>query len=305
MKSNFYNVFAAIIGKTNAGKSTLMNLLVGDKVAIVSDKPQTTRTRIHGIITKENTQFVFIDTPGFHRAKNKLSDHMLKSARSGAAGADVILLMADAANKISQSETALIESFKPLGIDVILLLNKVDTVRDKTKLLELIESYSKLFEFAEIIPISAKTGENTDKILPVLQKYATGAEQNYFPGDITTDQAEKVWLAEIVREKVLLSMFEEIPHGVAVEIEAFEETKTNSGKPLIDLSVVIICEKASHKGMLIGKQGANLKKMGTAARLEMEEYFKSKVNMKMWVKVKENWRNKEGFIADLGLDADA
>jgi len=284
-----------------------MNLLVGDKVAIVSEKPQTTRTRIHGIITQENTQFVFIDTPGFHRAKNKLSDHMLKSARSGAAGADVILMTADCTKKISQSETALVESFKPLGIDVILLLNKVDLVKDKTKILTLIEDYSKLFEFAEIIPISAKTGETTEKILPALQKYSTENEndEHYFPGDISTDQAEKAWLAEIVREKVLLSMFEEIPHGVAVEIETFEETKTNSGKPLIEISVVIICEKASHKGMIIGKQGANLKKMGTAARLEMEEYFKSKVNMKLWVKVKENWRNKEGFIADLGLNADA
>jgi GTP-binding protein Era len=276
---------------------------VGDKVAIVSEKPQTTRTRIHGIITQENTQFVFIDTPGFHRAKNKLSDHMLKSARSGAAGADVILMMADATKKISTIDFSFIEKFE----NVILLLNKVDLIKDKTKILKLIEEYAKLFEFAEIIPISAKTGENTEKILPALQKYASGNEngEHYFPGDISTDQAEKAWLAEIVREKVLLSMFEEIPHGVAVEIEAFEESKTNSGKPLIEISVVIICEKASHKGMLIGKQGANLKKMGTAARLEMEEYFKSKVNMKLWVKVKENWRNKEGFIADLGLNADA
>ncbi|MCL2637440.1 MAG: GTPase Era [Oscillospiraceae bacterium] len=301
------NVFAAIVGKTNAGKSTLMNLLVGDKVAIVSDKPQTTRTRIHGIITQNETQFVFIDTPGFHRAKNKLSDHMLKSARSGAAGADVILFMVDSTKKISPTELSLIESFKELGIDVILLLNKVDLVKDKTKLLTLIEEYSRLFEFGEIIPVSAKSGINTENILLALQKYAaeTGNDEHYFPGDITTDQAEKVWLAEIVREKVLQSMFEEIPHGVAVEIESMEESKTNSGKPLIELSVVIICEKASHKGMIIGKQGANLKKMGSAARLEMEEYFKSKVNMKLWVKVKENWRNKESFIADFGLDADA
>jgi GTP-binding protein Era len=228
---------------------------------------------------------------------------MLKSARSGAAGADVILMMADATKKISTIDFSFIEKFE----NVILLLNKVDLIKDKTKILTLIEEYSKLFEFAEIIPISAKTGENTEKILPALQKYASENEndEHYFPGDISTDQAEKVWLAEIVREKVLLSMFEEIPHGVAVEIETFEETKTNSGKPLIEISVVIICEKASHKGMLIGKQGANLKKMGTAARLEMEDYFKSKVNMKLWVKVKENWRNKEGFIADLGLNADA
>jgi len=282
-----------------------MNLLVGDKVAIVSEKPQTTRTRIHGIITQENTQYVFIDTPGFHRAKNKLSDHMLKAARSGAAGADVILMTADCTKKISGVELSLIESFKELGADVILLLNKVDLLKDKTGILALIDDYLKLFEFAEIIPISAKNAVNTEKILPALQKYASRTDEFYFPGDITTDQAEKIWLAEIVREKILLSMFEEIPHGVAAQIESLEETKTNSGKPLIEISVVIICEKSSHKGMIIGKQGANLKKMGMAARLEMEDYFKSKVNMKLWVKVKENWRNKEGFIADLGLDADA
>jgi GTP-binding protein Era len=300
------NVFTAIAGRTNAGKSTLMNLLVGDKVAIVSEKPQTTRTRIHGIITKENTQFIFIDTPGFHRPKTRLSDHMIKQARSGVAGADVVLMMVDSAKKISASDTALIESFKPLGIDVILLLNKVDLVKDKTLLLTLIEQYSKLYEFAEIIPISAKKGENTGNILSALEKYASESENGefYFPDDISTDQAEKVWLSEIVREKLLLSMYEEIPHGIAVEVESMTETKTNRDKPIIDLSVVIICEKASHKGMVIGKQGVNLKKIGSEARLEMEEYFNSKVNMKLWVKVKEDWRNKEGFIAELGLGSD-
>jgi GTP-binding protein Era len=301
------NVFAAIAGRANTGKSTLMNLLVGDKVAIVSDKPQTTRTQIRGIITKDGTQFVFTDTPGFHRAKNRLSEHMVKQARSGVAGADVILMTADSTKRITPADIALIESFKPLGIDVILLLNKVDLVRDKTKLLALIEEYMKHYEFAEIIPVSAKTGENTDRILSVLGKYATESEngEHYFPEDISTDQAEKVWLAEIIREKLLRSMFEEIPHGIAVEIESMTEAKTNRDKPIIDLSVVIICEKASHKGMIIGKQGALLKKIGSEARLEMEEYFKTKINMKLWVKVKEDWRNKEGFIADLGLNADS
>jgi GTP-binding protein Era len=294
-------VFAAIAGKTNAGKSTLMNLLVGDKVAIVSAKPQTTRTRIHGIITQSGTQYVFIDTPGFHKPKNRLSDHMVKSARTATAGADVILMAADCTKKISQAEYALIENFKTLEIDVILLLNKVDLVRDKTKLLTLMEEYGKLYSFAEIIPISAKTGENTDKILPALQKYAVeGAHA--FPDDISTDQGEKIWLSEIVREKLLTAMHEEIPHGIAIEIESMDEAKTNRGKAIFDLSVIIYCEKASHKGMIIGKQGENLKKIGTEARHEMEEYFKAKVNMKLWVKVKEDWRNKEGFIADLGLN---
>jgi len=307
------NVFTAIAGKANTGKSTLINLLVGDKVAIVSAKPQTTRTRIHGIITKRNicsepgtdseTQFVFIDTPGFHKARNRLSEHMVKQARSGVAGADVVLMIADCSKKISAAEIALTESFKEQNAVVILLINKVDLIRDKTKLLNIIDGYSKLYEFAEIIPISAKTGENTDKILPALEKYAIEGEHS-FPDDISTDQAEKVWLSEIVREKILLSMHEEIPHGAAVEIESMEESKTNSGKPIIDISVVIICEKASHKGMIIGKHGENLKRIGTAARLEMEDYFECKVNMKLWVKVKEDWRNKEGFIAELGLSAE-
>jgi GTP-binding protein Era len=297
------SVFAAIAGRANTGKSTLMNLLVGDKVAIVSEKPQTTRTRIHGIITKDDTQYVFIDTPGFHRAKNRLSEHMVKQARSGVAGADVVLMTADCTKRISPADKALIESFKPLEADVILLLNKVDLVKDKSKLLLLIEEFSKLYSFTEIIPISAKTGENTGKILPALQKYAVEGEHG-FPDDISTDQAEKVRLAEIVREKLLRGMYEEIPHGIAVEIETFEESKTNRGKAIVDLSVVIVCEKASHKGMIIGKQGANLKKIGEASRLEIEEYLECKVHMKLWVKVKENWRNKEGFIADLGLNAE-
>ncbi|MCL2108907.1 MAG: GTPase Era [Oscillospiraceae bacterium] len=303
MTENCKNVFAAIAGRANTGKSTLLNRLVGDKVAIVSDKPQTTRTLIHGILTKADTQYVFIDTPGLHRARNRLSEHMVKQARSGAAGADVILMTADCTKKISQADKSLTEGFSGGG-DVILLLNKVDLIKDKTKLLQLIEEYAKLHDFAAIIPISAKTGENTDKILPAIEKYATAAENHYFPDDITTDQAEKVWLAEIIREKLLRSMYEEIPHGIAVEIESLSDSKTNTGKPILDISAVIICEKATHKGMIIGKQGANLKKIGTEARLEMEDYFISKVNMKIWVKVKEDWRNKEGFIAELGLAAE-
>ncbi|MCL2020419.1 MAG: GTPase Era [Oscillospiraceae bacterium] len=300
------NVFAAIAGKANTGKSTLMNLLVGDKVAIVSEKPQTTRTRIRGIITRGEVQYVFIDTPGFHRAKNRLSEHMVKQARSEIAGADVVLLTVDGVKKISQSEKTLIDNFRVLGTDVILLINKVDLIKDKTKILGLIEEYSLLYEFREIIPISAKTGVNTEKILSALEKYAkdSGNGEHYFPDNLSTDQAEEVWLAEIVREKLLHSMFEEIPHGIAVEIESMEETTTNGGKPLIEISVVIVCEKASHKGMIIGKQGANLKKTGSEARLEIEGYFGCKVNMKLWVKVKENWRNKEALIADFGLNSD-
>lgn len=295
------NVFAAIAGRANTGKSTLINLLVGDKIAIVSDKPQTTRTLIHGIITKNDTQFVFIDTPGVHRARNRLSEHMVKHARTGAAGADVVLLTFDCTKKISPTDKALIESYQG---DVILLLNKVDLIKDKGKILTLIEEFSALHDFAEIIPISAKTGVNTERILPALEKYATEAEQHYFPENLSTDQAEKIRLSEIIREKLLQSMYEEIPHGIAVEIESMNEDKTNKGSAIFDISAVIICEKETHKGMIIGKQGANLKKIGSEARLEMEQYFDCKVNMKLWVKVKEDWRNKEGFIADLGLNAE-
>ncbi|MCL1823852.1 MAG: GTPase Era [Oscillospiraceae bacterium] len=297
------NVFAALAGRANTGKSTLINLLVGDKVAIVSEKPQTTRTRIQGIITRDETQFVFTDTPGFHRARNKLSEHMVKHARSSIAGADIVLLLHDCTKKFTKTDAELIDSLKGLDLPVILFLNKVDLMKDKTKLLPLIEEYSRVCEFEEIMPISALTGENTGHILSVLEHYADEGE-HYFPSDISTNQAEKVWLSEIVREKLLLCMYEEIPHGIAVEIESMEESKTNRGKPIIDMSVVIYCEKDSHKGMIIGKQGENLKKIGKESRLEIEDYMKCKVNIKLWVKVKEDWRNKEGFIADLGLSSD-
>ena len=295
--------FIAITGRANAGKSSLTNLLVGEKVAIVSDKPQTTRTRINGVLTKGETQYVFIDTPGMHKPKNKLSEHMVKSIRSSVEDVNAVLLMVDATKKLSSIETNLIEGFKANKQNVILLVNKVDLIKDKTALLKILDEYSKLYDFAEIIPISVKNRINTNLILPAVDKYAIEGP-HYFDDNLPTDQPEKIWLAEIVREKILRSMHEEIPHGVAVEIESLEESKTNKGEDIVDLGVVIICEKASHKGMIIGKQGAMLKKIGSIARTEMEDYFGTKVNMKLWVKVQEDWRNKDSFIAQLGLNAE-
>ena len=298
------SVFVAITGRPNAGKSSLTNLLVGEKVAIVSEKPQTTRMKINGILTNGEMQYVFIDTPGMHKAKTKLSEEMVKSIKNSIEDVDIAVLMVDATKKLSKIEENLIENFKIRKLNVILLINKVDLIKDKSELLKIIELLSKQYDFAEVIPVSVKKQINTELILPAINKFAKESP-HYFPDDLPTDQPEKVWLSEIVREKILRTMHEEIPHGVAVEIESLEETKTNKGEDIVDIGVLIICEKASHKGMLIGKQGAMLKKIGSIAREDLEDYFECKVNMTMWVKVNEDWRNKEAFILEIGLGADS
>lgn len=296
------SVFAAITGRPNAGKSSLTNFLVGEKVAIVSEKPQTTRTKINGILTKGETQYVFIDTPGMHKAHNRLSEEMVKSIRNSMEDVDVVVFMVDATKKISKIEEELLKDYKNRQLDVILLINKVDLISDKSRLLQIIDELSKKYDFTEVIPVSIKKQINTELILPAIDKFAKESP-HFFPDDLPTDQPEKIWLAEIVREKILRTMHEEIPHGVAVEIETIEETKTNKGEDIVDIGIVIICEKASHKGMLIGKQGAMLKKIGSVAREDLEDYFGTKVNMTLWVKVNENWRNNEAFILEMGLGA--
>ena len=298
------SAFIAITGRPNAGKSSLTNLLVGEKIAIVSEKPQTTRTKINGILTKGEIQYVFIDTPGMHKPRTRLSEEMVKSVRNSIEDVDVAILMIDATKQLSKIEETLADSFKSRKLKVILLINKVDLIKDKSSLLKIIDNASKLYDFEEIIPISVKKGINTELILPAVDKFAKESP-HFFPDDLPTDQPEKIWLAEIVREKILRTMQEEIPHGVAVEIESLDETKTNKGENIADIGVVIICEKASHKCMLIGKQGTVLKKIGSMAREDLEDYFGTKVNMKLWVKVKEDWRNKEGYILELGLGADS
>ncbi len=297
------SVFVAVTGRPNAGKSSLTNLLVGEKVAIVSEKPQTTRTRINGVLTKDETQFVFIDTPGMHKAATKLSEQMIKTISNSISDVEVAILMVDATKKPNAIEEKLAADFKKCGTDVILLLNKVDLIKNKSEILKIIENYSSLYDFKEIIPISVKNQINTDLILPIIEKYAVESP-HFFDDDLPTDQPEKIWLAEIVREKILNSMYEEIPHGTAVQIESMEFSKTNKGEDIVDIGVVIICEKQSHKGMIIGKQGSMLKKIGKIAREEMESYFEQKVNMKIWVKVKEDWRNSDVLITDFGLNAE-
>lgn len=293
------NAFIAITGRANAGKSSLTNLLVGEKVSIVSEKPQTTRNRINGVLTKGDTQFVFIDTPGMHKPKTKLSEHMVKSIRTSVDDVDCAILMADVTKKLSSIEQDLIRSFASHGTEVILLLNKIDLLKSKSEVLGIIQQYSELYDFAEIIPISVKNRINTDKILPILEKYAVEGE-HFFPDDIATDRTERFMCAEIVREKVLWTMQEEIPHGVAVDIESFK-TREKNGRELIDIGVVIICEKDSHKGMIIGKGGEKLKTIGSLARKDMEELLDAQVNLQCFVKVKEDWRNRERFISDMGL----
>ncbi len=297
------SVFVAITGRPNAGKSSLTNLLVGEKVAIVSEKPQTTRTRINGVLTNGETQFVFIDTPGMHKAATKLSEQMIKTISNSISDVEVAILMVDATKKPNAIEEKLAADFKKCGTDVILLLNKVDLIKNKSEILKIIENYSALYDFSEIIPISVKNRINTELILPIIEKYAVESP-HFFDDDLPTDQPEKIWLAEIVREKILNSMYEEIPHGTAVQIESMAFSKTNKGEDIVDIGVVIICEKQSHKGMIIGKQGSMLKKIGKIAREEMEAYFEQKVNMKIWVKVKEDWRNSDVLITDFGLNAE-
>ena len=299
---NTKSIFISIIGRTNAGKSSLMNLIVGEKIAIISPKPQTTRTKINGILTKGETQYVFVDTPGLHKGKTKLSEHMTKSASDSMRDVEMVLLMMDATRKISPAEYNTIETLKAANQPAMLLLNKVDLVSDKSVLLKLIEDFSKLYPFKEILPISVVKKINTDKILPLLDKYAVESP-HFFPDDQVTDQSQRAWLAEIVREKVLYNLNEEIPHGVAVEIESLDEHENRGGSKIKDIGVVIICEKDSHKGIIIGKQGATLKKIATLAREELEDFYGEKVNLQCFVKVKEDWRNRERLISDFGLDS--
>lgn len=290
------NAFIAITGRPNAGKSSLTNLLVGEKISIVSEKPQTTRNRINGVLTKGETQFVFIDTPGMLRARTKLAEHMVKSVRTSVEDVDVAILMADVTKKMSGVEQELIRSFAQNGTEVVLLLNKIDLLKNKEDLLPIIAQYNELYDFAEVIPISVKRRINTEQILPALEKYAIEGE-HFFPDDIATDRTERFLCSEIVREKILWTMQQEIPHGTAVDIESFK-TREKNGTEIIDIGAVIICEKNSHKGMIIGKGGERLKEIGTMARKDIEDLLGCKVNLQLFVKVKEDWRNRENVISE-------
>ena len=283
-----------IAGRPNVGKSTLTNALVGEKIAIVSNKPQTTRNRICGIVTREDTQFVFVDTPGFHKPRTKLGDYMVNVTKESIADVDLTILMVEPIPSVGAQEQGLMEQLKTKKCPVVLAINKIDTV-EKPVLLEVIAAYSNEMEFAHIIPISAKTGDGLEELMNVCEKYAVDSPF-LFPDDLTTDQPERQVMAEIIREKLLWCLDREVPHGTAVEITKFSER--DSG--VIDIDATIFCEKASHKGIIIGKRGEMLKKISTMARTDCERFMGTKVYLTTWVKVKENWRDSDFLVRNFG-----
>ena len=283
-----------IAGRPNVGKSTLTNYLVGEKIAIVSNKPQTTRNRICGIVTRGSTQFVFVDTPGYHRSRTKLGDYMVNVARESIADVDLTILVVEPIASIGPQEEGLLEKIRTSKCPAVLAINKIDTI-EKEKLLEVIFVYSQAAQFDAIIPISAKTGDGVEDLLKLCQEYAVDSPF-LFPEDLTTDQPERQVMAEIIREKLLWCLDKEIPHGTAVEITKFSER--DSG--VIDIDATIYCEKASHKGIIIGKQGAMLKKISTMARTDCEKFMGTKVYLTTWVKVKENWRDSDFLVRNFG-----
>ena len=291
---NTKTAMITIAGRPNVGKSTLTNFLVGEKIAIVSNKPQTTRNRICGIVTKGQTQYVFVDTPGYHRARTKLGDYMVNVARESIADVDLTILVVEPIASIGPQEEGLIEKIKASRCPVVLAINKIDTV-EKDTLLEVIALYSQAADFAAIIPISAKTGDGVDALLAECEKYAIESPF-LFDDDMTTDQPERQVMAEIIREKILWNLDREIPHGTAVEITKFSERDNG----IIDIDATIYCEKASHKGIIIGKQGAMLKKISSMARNDCEKFMGTKVFLTTWVKVKENWRDSDFLVRNFG-----
>ena len=298
MNTNFKSGFVTIIGRPNVGKSTLMNRLIGQKIAITSNKPQTTRNRIQTVYTDmEKGQIIFLDTPGIHKAKNKLGEYMVNVAEKTLSEVDVILWLVEPSNFIGAGEQHIIEQLKKVNTPVILIINKIDTV-DKDKVFEYIDTYRKVYDFAEIIPTSALRGNNTDDIIDSIFKYLTYGPQ-YYDEDTITDQPERAICAEIIREKALHALSDEIPHGIAVGIDQMKERKG-----IIDIDATIVCERDSHKGIIIGKQGAMLKKIGTNARYEMERLLDTKVNLKLWVKVKKDWRDSDFLIKNFGYRED-
>ena len=288
----------AIVGRPNVGKSTLTNALVGEKVAIVSSKPQTTRNRICGVVNRGDTQFVLLDTPGLHKARTKLGDYMVKVVRQSVADVDGVCLLVEPIAKIGAPEQALIDRIKEEKLPAVLVINKIDTV-EKPQLLEVMAVYAAACDFDAIIPISAEKGDGLDILMEQLQKYAAEGPQ-LFPEGMTSDQPERQIVGEIVREKLLRNLDKEIPHGTAVEVTRFSER--DSG--IIDLDVTIYCEKASHKGIIIGKNGEMIKKISSHARQDIERFMGTKVYMETWVKVKENWRDNVNFIRDVGYRCD-
>lgn len=292
------SAFIAIVGRPNVGKSSLLNALVGQKVAIVSDKPQTTRNRIMGIVTKEELQLVFLDTPGAHRPRTRLGDFMVKSISEAVSGVDAGVLVVEPTTEVREQERDLLRQFRGQKLPVVLVINKIDTVEDKSRLLACIAAWQQEYDFAAVLPVSAVTGEGCDTVVAELSAFAFESP-HFFPDDAISDQPEKVLAAELLREQMLLLLRDEIPHGVAVMVETLEERETAKG-PILDIEATIFCERDSHKGMIIGKRGAMLKQIAGNARLQMEALFDTRVNLQCWIKVKEDWRNRQGLLNGLG-----
>lgn len=298
MADNFKSGFVTLIGRPNVGKSTLMNQIIGQKIAITSNKPQTTRNRIQTVYTCEEGQIVFLDTPGIHKAKNKLGEYMVNVAEQTLKEVDVILWLVEPTDYIGAGERHIAEQLQGVKTPVILVINKVDTIK-KEEILKFIDNYRKILDFAEIVPVSALKGTNTDDLIDTIFKYLPYGPM-FYDEDTVTDQPMRQIVAELVREKALKCLDEEIPHGIAVYIDQMKERKSGD---IVDIDATIVCERDSHKGIIIGKQGAMLKKIGSAARYEIEKMMEMKVNLKLWVKVRKEWRDSDIQLKNFGYDA--
>lgn len=290
--------YIAIVGRPNVGKSTLLNRILGEKLAAVSPKPQTTRNRITGIYTEEDTQIIFLDTPGMHRPRNKLGEFMVRTVRESIADVDAAVLVIEPAAEPQAAELSLVERLREEQIPAILAINKIDQLKDKSGLIWVMESWSRQLDFKAVVPVSAADGEGVDELLAEMKKLIPEGPQ-YYPEDQLTTEPERAVVGEIIREKMLRLLSEEIPHGVAVSVEKFHERDAGD---IIDIEANIYCEKESHKGMIIGKGGAMLKKIGTVSRGDIEQLLGCHVNLKLWVKVKEDWRNREQLLKTFGYD---
>ena len=297
MRQDYKSGFVTLIGRPNVGKSTLMNYLIGQKIAITSNKPQTTRNRIQTVLTTEEGQIVFVDTPGIHKAKNKLGKYMVNVAERTLKEVDVILWLVEPTTFIGAGEQHIAQQLKRVSTPIILVINKIDSVK-KEELLPVIAAYKDVCDFAEIVPVSARNGDNTEVLIQEIMKYLPYGPQ-FYDEDTVTDQPERQIVAELIHEKALHCLQEEIPHGIAVSIDQMKERKDGC---ICDIDATIICEKDYHKGIIIGKQGAMLKKIGSAARYEIERMMEMKVNLKLWVKVKKDWRDSDYLIKNFGYD---
>lgn len=308
MNNTDKSAFIAILGRPNVGKSSLINKIVGQKIAIVSDKPQTTRTRIMGVFTKDEKQLVFVDTPGFHKPHNLLGEQMIKAVGTGMSDVEVAVLVVDASPKFKSdspelppAEVALIDELKRRKLKTVLVINKIDLLENKEDILGVILKYKDAYDFDAVIPLSAVTGDGVDILIDECFKYTVPSPHFFADGDVT-DQPDEVMICELIREKMLRCLQKEIPHGVAVCIERFFEKDNNQGEPILNVEATIYCERESHKGIIIGKSGAMLKKIGTLSRVDIEKFYGIRASLKLWVKVKEDWRNRQGIIHTFGLD---